>query len=105
MLPFSQRLLWPVAHRRLHGFHYVTLFISFISALFSLSPDAAARGLRPHRETVCIPDAHSQQIRDVDYNPNKLHHVCTAGSDRTRESGVRLSAHLQCIASLFWCFV
>jgi WD40 repeat protein len=31
---------------------------------------------------LCIPEAHSQTIRDVDYNPNKLHHVATAGNDR-----------------------
>lgn len=29
-----------------------------------------------------IENAHSQRIEDVDYNPNKLHHIVTAGHDR-----------------------
>ena len=34
------------------------------------------------RDGIVVPDAHSQLIRDIDYNPNRLHVVATAGNDR-----------------------
>jgi len=33
-------------------------------------------------ETTCIPNAHEDVIRDVDYNPNKPYHLVTGGDDR-----------------------
>eukprot|EP00455_Lapot_gusevi_P012482 TRINITY_DN1593_c0_g1_i2.p1 TRINITY_DN1593_c0_g1~~TRINITY_DN1593_c0_g1_i2.p1 ORF type:complete len:212 (+),score=45.27 TRINITY_DN1593_c0_g1_i2:55-690(+) len=52
--------------------------------LFVSVNDKAIRAwdFRTSRESLVVPDAHTQQLRDVDYNPNKPYHIVTGGHDR-----------------------
>ncbi len=59
------------------NFACVCVRMCMFFARFSL-----ATGIGPSRLTHVLRGAHDDIIRDLDFNPNKPHHIVTGGNDR-----------------------